>query len=68
MRQWYEALFENYASKVLNGDKRALTKETKENLGNNPIPFPSNQLMLTDAARELKYKVKQIIKDFFPTE
>jgi len=57
-----EALFENYAS-TFDGDKRALTKETKRHIGNRPVPFPSDESLLLQAADEMKPVIKQMISD-----
>ncbi len=43
------------------GDKRALSKETRRNLGNRPVPFPSNEEMLIRAAQALSPKIKDMI-------
>ena len=48
-----DAVFENYAS-TFQGDKRALSKDTKNRLGNKPVDFPTNEEMLFDAAATLK--------------
>ena len=48
-----DAIFENYAS-TFQGDKRALTKETKKRLGNRPVDFPTGETLLIDAAANLK--------------
>ena len=57
-----EAIFTNYASRY-QGDKRALSKESKRNLGNRPLPFPSNESLLMDAAEHLKPIVKDKIRN-----
>lgn len=57
-----EAIFTNYAS-TYQGDKRALSKETKRNLGNRPVPFPTNEQLLLDAAEHLKPVVKDKIRN-----
>ena len=59
-----EAGFEHYASKLIGGDKRALTKETKKWLGNEPVPFPSDEALLLEAAEVLKGRIKSRIKSF----
>lgn len=52
------AVFENYAS-TYDGDKRALTKDTKIRLGNSPLPFPSNQTLIEQAARDIKPMIRK---------
>ncbi len=55
-----EAIFENYAS-TFRGDKRALSSDTKNKLGNKPLPFPSNPDLLLTAAEELKPIIREAI-------
>lgn len=59
-----EAVFENYASTLLGGDKRALSEESKRRLGNRPLPFPSTEAMLLDAAETLKPVLRQKLRRF----
>lgn len=47
------AMFENYAS-TFRGDKRALSTETRRRIGNSPVPFPSNEMLILQAAEQLK--------------
>lgn len=55
-----EAIFENYAA-TFRGDDRALSKESKQRIGNRPIPFPENEDLLFNAAEQLKPVIKQKI-------
>jgi hypothetical protein len=55
-----DALFENYAARY-DGDKRALTEESKKKIGNQPRPFPSNEILILQAADLLKPVVKEKI-------
>lgn len=48
-----EALFENYAS-TFQGDRRALSSQTRNRLGNEPGPFPTNEILILQAAERLK--------------
>ncbi|PHI20788.1 hypothetical protein CEQ90_05345 [Lewinellaceae bacterium SD302] len=48
-----EALFENYAS-TYQGDRRALSSQTRNRLGNQPGPFPTNENLILQAADRLK--------------
>ncbi|RMG85072.1 MAG: hypothetical protein D6714_06680 [Bacteroidetes bacterium] len=57
-----EAVFENYASRY-EGDKRALSKESKKRIGNEPLPFPPDEVLLLDAAKKLKDLVKRKVKN-----
>lgn len=59
-----DARFENYASTLLGGDKRALSKDTKDRLGNEPQVFPSDEAMLLQAAEVLKGRMKSRIRAF----
>jgi len=47
------AVFENYAS-TFKGDERALTKDSKLRIGNQPLPFPTDEALLLAAADLLK--------------
>jgi hypothetical protein len=48
-----EAVFENYAS-TFQGDRRAISSETRRRIGNRPQQFPSNEELILDAAEVLK--------------
>ncbi|MFK8162010.1 MAG: hypothetical protein AB8H12_06050 [Lewinella sp.] len=48
-----EAIFENYAS-TFQGDRRALSTDSRRRIGNRPQPFPSNEQLILDAAEVLK--------------
>lgn len=54
--------FENYASRMVGGDKRALTKETRRRLGNAPRPFPADAGMLFDAMDALKNELSRFLR------
>ena len=56
-----EAIFENYAA-TFRGDRRALSPETRNRIGNVPVPFPSDENMLYDAVTYLKPAMKQQIR------
>ena len=55
-----DAVFENYASTYM-GDKRALSEESWARIGNQPLPFPTNEALLMQAAQQLQPAVKQKI-------
>jgi len=57
-----ESIFSNFSMRY-EGDKRALSKETRRNLGNRPVQFPSNEQMLIQAADALSPKIKDMICD-----
>ena len=46
------------------GDKRALSKEDWDLIGNRQIPFPTNEQMVYDTGEDLKAKLKDIISRF----
>ena len=48
-----EAIFEHYAS-TFRGDERALTSDSRTRIGSQPLPFPSNELLIFDAIALLK--------------
>jgi hypothetical protein len=53
-----EAIFENYAS-TFRGDRRALSRETRRNLGNRPVQFPTDEALILDAANVLKPRLEE---------
>lgn len=53
-----EARFENYASTFL-GDRRALSRDTRRNIGNRPAQFPSDEALILDAADVLKPRLTE---------
>jgi len=55
-----DAIFENYAS-TFQGDRRALSEETLKRIGNQPVPFPSNEGLLFMVAEQLKPVIKNHI-------
>lgn len=55
-----EAIFENYAA-TFRGDERALTKESRNRIGNRPVPFPDNEDLLFTAAEQMKPVIKRKI-------
>ncbi|MBK7938991.1 MAG: hypothetical protein IPJ82_18810 [Lewinellaceae bacterium] len=56
-----EILFENYAS-TFKGDKRALSQESKNRIGNSPQPFPRDEDMLVQAADRLKPNLRDELR------
>ncbi|GAB4249754.1 MAG: hypothetical protein Kow0027_12730 [Saprospiraceae bacterium] len=56
-----EVNFENYAA-TFKGDERALTEESKKKLGNKPMPFPSDEMLILDAAEKLKPIIKEKLR------
>ena len=57
-----DAVFESYASRY-EGDKRALSTETKNRLRSYPDPFPANGELLMMAVDDLKNMLLREIKD-----
>ncbi len=56
-----EVSFENYAA-TFKGDERALSEESRKKLGNKPLPFPTDEMLILDAADKLKPIVKGKIR------
>jgi hypothetical protein len=54
------SVFDNYAS-TFRGDRRALSKESLQRIGNQPMPFPPDEALLLQAANLLKPLLKQQI-------
>ena len=56
-----ETVFENYASRF-RGDRRALTDLSKRRCDTRPLPFPTDEELLLDAADSLKPLVRSKIR------
>ncbi len=56
-----DAVFDNYAS-TFTGDRRALSNDSRRNLGNRPIPFPTDAALILQAADHLKPAMKSKIE------
>ncbi|MDO8365822.1 MAG: hypothetical protein Q7T20_03415 [Saprospiraceae bacterium] len=56
-----EVVFENYAS-TFRGDEPALSQDSKNRMGNRPLPFPQDEDMLVQAADRLKPNVKDELR------
>jgi len=56
-----DAVFEHYAS-TFSGDRRALCDRSLGNINNRPIPFPSDEGLLMEAADHLKPIVEKKIR------
>ena len=48
-----EAVFENFAA-TFSGDERALDAEARKKIGNRPVPFPTNEQLILEAAFDLR--------------
>lgn len=55
-----EAVFENYAA-TFRGDKRALSKQSRQRIGHRPLPFPTEEILLLQAVEQLKPFIKREI-------
>ncbi len=55
-----EAIFENFSTRF-RGDRRALSRESKDYLNNQLVPFPPDEVLLLDAADLLKPMIKEKI-------
>ncbi len=56
-----EAVFENYAS-TFRGDRRALSRDSRSRIGNQPVPFPTDEELILTAADELKPQLQNILR------
>lgn len=54
------AVFEHYSA-VFSGNKKALSDESLKLIQSKPLPFPSDEAMLLDAASLLKNRTKRIV-------
>ncbi|MEL7159998.1 MAG: hypothetical protein AAFN92_04510 [Bacteroidota bacterium] len=59
-----EARFENYAS-TFRGDRRALSRDTRRWIGNQPVSFPSDEALILDAAAVLKPQLQERLADSY---
>lgn len=57
-----EAIFENYAA-TFNGDERALGSRSRRRIGNAPVPFPADEVLLLEAADKLKPAIRRAIRE-----
>lgn len=55
-----DAIFEHFSA-VFTGNEKALSEETRKKLQSRPVPFPSDESLLLDAAELLKNKSKAIV-------
>lgn len=55
-----DAVFEHFSA-VFAGNEKALSEETKRKLQSRPVPFPSDETLLLDAAELLKNESKTIV-------
>ncbi|NGP76760.1 hypothetical protein G3570_08955 [Balneolaceae bacterium YR4-1] len=55
-----DAIFEHFSA-VYSGNEKALTEETKRKLRSRPVPFPSDESLLLDAAELLKNESKAFV-------
>ncbi len=56
-----EVLFENYAS-TFSGDERALSRDSRNRIGNRPQPFPADEDMLVQAAERIKPNLREELR------
>jgi hypothetical protein len=57
------AFFENYFASF-RGDERALSKDSKRSIGNRPLPFPSTETLILQAADQLKPALRDKLVDY----
>ncbi len=53
----------DYQYATAEGDRRAIRREYLDFLDKHPIPFPSNEQMIYDAAKDIKMKLKDILNN-----
>ena len=53
----------NYTYSTAEGDKQACSEQTLENLNKKPIPFPTDDSMLIDAAKELNNVIARFLTE-----
>ncbi|MCB9081428.1 MAG: hypothetical protein H6555_06915 [Lewinellaceae bacterium] len=56
------SLFENYAA-TFKGDERALSKESRQRIGNRPLPFPDDGALILEAARQLRPLIREELRN-----
>ncbi len=61
-----EAIFENYAS-TFRGDRRALSNDSRRNIGNQPTSFPTDEQLILDAAEALKPQLQDRLAKSYRT-
>ncbi|MEO0732291.1 MAG: hypothetical protein AAFZ52_05625, partial [Bacteroidota bacterium] len=59
-----EAIFENYAS-TFRGDRRALSSDSRRRIGNQPLPFPTDEELILEAAAALKPQLQERLADSY---
>ncbi len=47
---------------LMNGDLNAASKNTLELIKNGPAPFPTDEMMVMDAVKQLNHDIAAIIK------
>jgi len=57
-----EAVFEHFSASAV-GNEKALSEESREKIDSEPIPFPSDEMMLMDASSLLKNRAKALISN-----
>ena len=57
-----DAVFQNYAAKAI-GNQDALSDATRAKLGNQPLPFPTDLQLISQAGQTLKPLIKQVLAE-----
>lgn len=55
-------VFENYVVRLLRGDKRAISRETKRRMNNREMPYPPDEDMIIRTANDLKPRMANYIR------
>jgi len=58
-----DAVFQNYYA-VATGFYEALTPQSKQKIGGQPVPFPPDDVLLVDAVKQLKCNVDAVLHDY----
>lgn len=58
-----ESNFIHFSTRMLAGDKRALTRETRRRLGVGPLPFPTNEQLLMNSAADIRNNLLRAIRE-----
>ncbi len=58
-----ESNFIHFSTRLLAGDKRAVSSETKRRLGVGPVPFPTNEMLLMNSATDIRNNLLRAIRE-----
>lgn len=58
-----ESNFIHFSTRLLAGDKRAVSNETRRRLGVGPVPFPTNEMLLMNSATDIRNNLLRAIRE-----